>query len=430
MSLSDYFGAYSGPGATPSSKRVRYTFTPKGNRYGDQGKYVGPFARPRPRRPPSKFDKAGYSAVVERYGSQSQAQCSYVGFMSFCHTDLGKVLGISFIRKLMKRHYGYEYTHPDQQIVNTSQILDPAATLYTEKGPVSIQFYYEEVTAADLEPAIALGHTISLTGGLTLSQFASNFFTNVLTSTTFGANQASVNFPYRRIHGYRFGEYDYTAPGADGSNYPFTKYTTMFPLRNQYMTAKVSTKVTLQNATVSDDGSKSTDVIDTNPIRGKLYSFADIFPKLQQRRGAFGSTSADNAFKLQVDPNGDGIIKPSAALLGDWQNVPTPVMFDNCTGVANVMLQPGNMKTSYLKFYFNGTLEKFMKGFAALNTPLQKGAFGTCQVFAFEKILPTGASTNVTVNFNYRAWSACVFGKRLGALMQRGGASDSLVVNA
>lgn len=396
------------------------------NTGGDGGRYVGRLPPPRRRPPPSKYDKAGYSAEYERYGTQSLAEVSYVGCTSLCHSEVGSVVGIAFIRKLMKRHYQYEYTSPNQLLNPVTPGTDIGL------GPRKIAFYYEEVTSADAEPTIASGYTFTVGSSETLATFASAFYTNVLSSGTFGSTQASTNYPIRRLHGYQLMNADYTQTGATTE---FTeRWTTVFPLRNQYLTVYSAVKFGIQNVTVADAATAgdaySGARIDANPVKGKVMRFKDLLPRLQQRNGAGGAVTSDNSYKLQIDPNADGIIKPSAAITGDWRQIPTASMFSNCVGEAGIVLNPGQIKDTSIMFKFNGTLENFIRGFSAGISPLSKGGFGTCLLFALEKRMPTGTSADVSVNFHYESRVGAVFGRRLGALMQRGGGAGAAVTAA
>lgn len=396
-----------------ASKRLKLGYRKGPER--QPGHYRGPLPKPKRPRRPSKYEKAGYVKEVERYGTQSLDDVCYVGCTSFCHADVGTALGIALIRKLMKRHYMFEYSDPQQAI-------NPTVT-FVGSGPVKIFWYLEEITAANVEPTISVGWTFDV-GTKTLEQFASEFYTNVLTATTFGVAQNAASFPVRRLHGYRFEDADY-----DNNYLPYrTRSSTLYPLKDQYLTMYSSVKMGIQNSTVSDAGDRSTTVIDANPIKGKLFHFRDLLPRLRQRNGAFGTVTTDNSFKLQVDPNGDGIIKPDANITGDWTQIPTGTMFSNCNGEVSISLEPGVIKDYSINFKFNGTLEKFLAGFGAFEYPLQKGAFGTSCLFALEKRMPTGASP-VVVNFHYEARFGCVFGKRLGVLMPKAGTAGTAVTN-
>lgn len=434
-------GAVAGTSARAMS-RSRSRSESRARRYprsAGPGHYTGRLRSPTRPKGPSKYDKIGYSKEVERHGVQSLNDVCYLGASSLCHQDLGPVVGVALIRKLMKRHYQFEYTHPNQYI-------NPAVgapNTVAGSGPQGILFYYEETTQNAVEPTIGIGWQYSFydpanpgAGQRTLNDFGSSFHLNVLTSETFGASIGPLDqYPIRRLHGYQFIESDYTVQAYDPNGNTVTRHTTLFPLKNQYLTVYQSVKMGIQNITPADDATGAvleTTRIDANPIKGKLMKFSNNLPLLRQRRGAFGSAPpADEAYRLQVDPNGDGVIKPATSLLGDWTQVPTAMMFENCIGEAPVRLEPGEIKDYSFVFKFNGTLEKFMRGFGAFLWPImqKKVGFGQSIMFCLEKRMPTGAAP-VRINFHYESRMGAVFGKRLGALMQRTGVAGAAVEGA
>jgi len=405
------------------------------------GHYQGKLRPPKRLKAPSKYDKAGYSKEIERFGTQSLSDVCYLGATSYCKDDLAAVIGVALIRKLLKRHYQFEYTHPDQSILRSGS--------NTGLGPVSISFWYEKLEKIDAQPTIDVGATFLIrdvagltTTAATLSDFGSWFVQYLVYNPLFGGGNSTTvptGVEQYRLHGYSFSEVDYTVLAEDPSGQPLTRGTVLFSLRNQYLTAYSSVKMGIQNVTMSDGESKLTTVVDSNPVKGKLMKFRDLLPRLQQRMGAFGTLSNDNSFKLQIDPNGDGIIKPSAAIIGDWRQIPTASMFANCSGEASVALEPGAIKDYTLFFKYNGTLEKFIFGNrnVEMNAPNQvpasanpnaKGCFGQSCLFMLEKRMPTGG-TDVVINFHYESRIGAVFGKRLGMLMQRGAAGQAEVFN-
>lgn len=396
------------------SRSNSLALTPYGNRsggYSGGGHYQGRLKKPGPFAKPSKYEKAGVTFEYERYGNQSLSDVCYIGATSFCHADVGKAVGLAFIRKIMKRHYQFEYSNPGQAINPT--------VVGVGSGPRQIVFYYEDITAADAQPTIAAGYTYTISSAATLNDFAFEFYNNVLTGNTFGQLQSGSTHPIRRLHGYQFNQWDYTISAPTET---VERYSTIFPLKNQYLTVYSALTFGIQNTTTGDNGGTSTTDIDANPIKGSLFHFKDLLPRLQDRLGAYGTLSNDNSYRLQIDPNGDGIIKPEFSLGGIWTQIPAPNMFSNCDGVGKVNLAPGAIKDYKLMFKFNGTLEKFMTGFAAFEYPLQKGAFGTCCLFALEKRMPTGLAA-VRVNWHYESRIGCVFGKRLGVLMPKIGSA-------
>jgi len=411
----------------------RRTYKPA-SRSSSTGHYQGRLKRPRRSKAPGSYDKHGYSAEVERYGTQNlTGEVCYLGATSYCRPDLGPVVGVALLRKLLKRHYMFEYSHPAQQILSTT------SATFANVGPVGIRFYYESNAAGGgAAPSISTiassaafiwFDTSAVSPPQTLQDFGTWFNTNVLSSADFGGQPETMD--NYRIHGYQFIERDYTVSAADPGGAPLGRTTPIRPLKGQYLTAYSYVTMGIQNATPADDGSLSTTHVTTNPIKGKLFRFKDMVPRLRQRRGVEGTTADENAHQLCMDPNQDGIIKPGSVLVGGWVQIPQASMFDNCSGEASISLEPGAIKDYSFGFKYNGTLEKFIKGnrsggFFTYDPMFKNGGFGTSCLFALEKRMPTGAASP-TINFHYESKFGCKFGRTATVCMQRGATGQAVV---
>jgi len=404
------------------------------------GHYTGKLRSVRKARPPGKYDKHGFHEEFERYGTQSMNEVCYLGATSFSKPDLGICIGIAFMRKIMKQHYQLEYDHPDQYITPT--LLGTVGT-----GPISIRFWRRVVDptgilADVLESAYTLNLNNALGAVVSLRDAGTLFYEQVLNSGGFGGVNSvnGVAVFTQTLFGYQFGEADYTVDPAGGI---LGRYSQVHRLDGQYFTCYSSVKMAIQNVTPADDTSKSTTQVDTNPIKGKLMKFKDMVPSVRQViKGAMtplGDALNDGSSSLQIDPNADGIIKPSGgALTGAWQQIPVSSMFKNASGEVPVSIMPGGMKDYSLIFKFNGTLQKFILGAMTIGQTLANAGapisnpytkqFGTSFLFMLEKRMPTGGAA-VSVNFHYESRVGAVFGRKAGVIMQRGaGASTPVTV--
>jgi len=418
--------------STTTRRPVR--FRPRASKPHSTGHYQGKLKAPRRAKRPGKYAKHGFTAEVERYGTQGIGEVCYVGASSYCKADLGPVIGIALLRKLMKKHYQFEYTHKDSAIL--SRILTSFAQ---GAGPYAINFFYEQESGtATGNPTINLGATFTIHDHATattktLVDFGAWFNTNVLQNPDFGGTDHYTD--RSRIHGYQFIEGDYTIQAGDPGGAPMGRRGVVQPLAGQYLTAYSYVTFGIQNATPADDGSLLTTHITSNPIKGKLMRFRDMLPRLKQLQGIERLTTDENAYKLCLDVNADGIIKPVAAITGDWVQIPTAAMFDNCSGELSVQLEPGAIKDYTFGFKFNGTLQKFINGNrhnpnTALPLPFATtGLFGTSCLFMLEKRMPTGSAAP-TLNFHYEAKFGCVFGRKSVAVMQRAAAAQAVVTTA
>jgi len=401
-------------GSTKRAKIAPYTSGKAGGR--GSGHYKGALARPT--RPPKvgKYALYGHRADLEYHGTTTHDNVTYLGAQSATAARIGVSVGVAFIRMVMKRHYQCEYS-------NTGQLLQAlsAAGVHQHYFPTSIRFW-KKTTPRNSIPVYSVAADIGL-GGATVLSFAQSFADNVFNNAGFGGSWApgsGVIDESIELHAYQFVQID--GPGAYVN-------TAVVPLEGQYLTVYSTVRMAIQNVTgadVDDGASKLTTRIDANPVRGKLMRFKDPLPLVKDDRGVDGTATNDFGWKLQQDVNADGIIWPTplSSPNGPWGQVPTADMFRNCVGVANVSLEPGDIKDYSFAFNFSGTLQALMKGFSLTANlgqapqPTSSHQFGTSFLFALEKRMPTGA-TAVALNFHYENKYGAVFGRRRKTPMSR-----------
>jgi len=402
-----------------SSKRAKIAPYSSGNAGGrGSGHYKGALARPT--RPPKvgKYALYGHRADLEYHGTTTHDNVTYLGAQSATAARVGVSVGVAFIRMVMKRHYQCEYS-------NTGQVLQALSAAGREANyfPYSIRFWRKS-TPRNSIPVYSVNAEIQLPGQ-TVLQFAQSFADNVFNNIAFGGGSAGTSPDESvELHAYQFVH-------LDSSNTGGTLFvnTAVVPLEGQYLTVYSSVRMAIQNVTgadVDDGASKLTTRIDANPVRGKLMRFKDPLPLVKDDRGVDGSATNDFGWKLQQDVNADGIIWPTplSSPNGPWSQVPTADMFRNCVGVANVSLEPGDIKDYSFAFNFSGTIQALMKGFnltaqgGQAPLPTSSHQFGTSFLFALEKRMPTGA-TAVALNFHYENKYGAVFGRRRKTPMSR-----------
>jgi hypothetical protein len=192
----------------------------------------------------------------------------------------------------------------------------------------------------------------------------------------------------------------------------------------------------IQNVTTADQGGDTAlldDRIDSNPVRGRIFKFKGPLPRVKNNRNIGPGTGygPDESFRLMVDPNGDGIIKPSTDLLGSWRGVPSADMFENCTGITSVSLEPGAIRNFTMQFKFSGLLINLIRGFSDTKDDAARSRFpgagrhnalGTCMMMALEKRVRTGSGVDgqkVSVNWHADIYSGAVMGRSKPTTMNR-----------
>jgi len=422
-------------GASPSGPRSPAAYTHSRQSGSGTGHYKGPLPKPRRTSKPGPFAIHGFRGEFERYGTPAQSNVVYLGATSAPVTPVGSAVGVALIRKLMRRHFQYEYTDPNQYLRAAGNGTAtggggglPETNSALDFTPAYLKFFRRLNTAAGAiitENFVTYDFVTSPTA--TVLNFGEWFALNIFNTPALGAGTAAGNAP--ELWGYQFIVFD-----AFGTSVPHTAGTSfrvstpIIPLTDQYLKVYSTVRMHIQNITpadITDTGANLLSTrIDANPIKGALMRFKDPTPVLNNVRGTDGSAPQDGAFRLQQDTNADGIIWPNASLTGNWIQIPKADQFKNCVGSTAISLEPGDIKDYTITFKYSGTLEKLIRGFRGYTTappvvggstgapnPDYEGAFGTSFLFALEKRMPTGPA-QVQLNFHYEHYYGAVFGKR------------------
>lgn len=434
--------------AMPRSKRGRSSSsgavsTPYVLRRGPRaqtgsGHYHGRLPRPAKTSRPGRVALFGHRAEAERYGTVDHPLVAYLGAQVAPAGNIGTSVGISFLRMVMKRHYQIEYSDPQQairpygsgtsdgtSITNATNDYFPLGIKFWRKrtfGGASASLAPEYSAPVEYEfPAVGSSDATPAAFGRWFNQ---NVFMNILfqdegTSPTPTADRGELH-AYQFVHG----------DGAIDSALRRVNQAIM-PLDGQYLTAYSVVRMHIQNVTPADGGDLSTDRVDVNPLKGKLFRFRGPTPMVRDDRGIDGTVANDLGWKLQNDTNGDGLIWPNIPLpgippvyQGPWVQTPTSDMFKNCVGCVSIQLDPGSIKDYSLNFKFSGTLQALMRGFdhstfQSVPLPGAKHQFGQSFMFALEKRVQTGLSSSVKLNFQYETYYGSCFGKRRLTSMTR-----------
>jgi hypothetical protein len=378
----------------------------------------------------------GHRAEAERYGTVDHPLVAYLGAQVAPAGNIGTSVGISFLRMVMKRHYQIEYSDPMQAIrpyASGTGTGGSVADASYDYFPNAIKFWRKRYFNTNVAPSyeVVATYTFPATGatGATPAGFGAWFNENVFLNPAFQDEGTSPTPIADRceLHAYQFVRLD---AGATLSSV-FNVNEAIMPLDGQYLTAYSVVRMHIQNVTPADGGDLSTDRVDVNPLKGKLYRFRGPTPMVRDDRGIDGTVANDLGWKLQNDTNGDGLIWPNIPLpgippsyLGPWVQPPTPDMFKNCVGCVSIQLEPGSIKDYSLNFKFSGTLQSLMRGFdhstfQSVPLPGAKHQFGQSFMFALEKRVQTGVSSSVKLNFQYETYYGSCFGKRRLTAMTR-----------
>jgi len=383
------------------------------------GKLVGRFSAPRkPKK--SSYLMYGYASEREVQAQEAQAECLYLGFRSVVHKEVGDAIGIAVGRYLLKLMVQADF-YDEAQLWPVNSLYSPAGGLVAPVGgnpcsPSKIEFWYEDNSSVPPTTAPLVFNPVA--GTSTLRAFGEWFNTNILqmNETTSGKDKKLMYCQWY-------------APDIiyDGPNYLASaqRFGGKIALDGLLVKCYSHVNVKIQNTTSSDGASKDKHQIDANPIQGKIFCFSKPFPTIRDTGMQSGVTN--NAFNLERDANNDGVILPATDLTGSWRSVPDASAFKHCTGVASVLLQPGQIKTFSLHFKFNGFLNKWGEGIglhsnAETNESRLRDSenmWGTCKLLVLEKAVATGASTDVECNYHMDVSVGAMVVKRMRSHMNK-----------
>lgn len=327
---------------------------------------------------------------------------------------------VGVLRKMFKKTYDVDIESVNQRI----------AELTVGTIPVGIRLYYKVTplsSGTTAVPSIQSNTTHDvLFSTNTISDTAIGITGAILLNIEYGARNESFTGDQYELYGFAFLEL-----GGGGTNAVFRG---IYRVDNLKVSIRSTTTVYIQNQTTSDGGSASTDVIDSNPIKGRIYYFPDPNP-ICQFANINSTVEPWRQWKLMQDTNGDGLIYPDAdpSINGTsvdsapWAQLPGTDMFANCKKYSAVAMAPGEMRKINLTFKFYGYFNRFLAGLNLNNTYMGTGRhqisnkrnnnMGTSLLFAFDKRLSTGDG-NVKLAVQRHITTSVKIGKRTMAAMQ------------
>jgi len=361
-------------------------------------RYTGTFSAPTQKAKPGIYALNGMQSEREAYGTNTMNFCNYSGLSSALPRTVGRDIGVALMRWLMKKHYKQDYSDMEQ-IIRQPRV-DELLSNVTAYNPRFVRFYRETTLQTINTMEVAFTYTFNDVD--TLRSFGDLFATSIFCNSSFGGGYSTGSHQHI-LKAYQFGDFDSVSNATTSDLTGVTRLMAICYLDKQYCKYYSSATITLQNVTVSGGGSSSTDVINANPLIGKIFRMKGLLPKLKDN--ARNGLSKWNELQMS-DPDNDGVLLPTTQPPGSWRAVPNADAFQNCKGYNTVILQPGEIKKQSIKFVYNGLLTDLIQGFGQheglgpglVRTPYIKGGFGTCLLFAFERQLRTGGTVAVPDN--------------------------------
>lgn len=363
---------------------------------------TGPFFKLK--RGPSvpKYLIDGFSRTNQKGGEHADTRCVYVGHGP-AHDELIVMVVYAMVRKILIKA-GIDLRHPDQQISTNA----PATSVNIGE----MYFMYK----ADAE---------AITNESTKHQIPDEATLDTLTTSMYNIFRVLFNSRGASVEQLVFRKYAYT--GTSGSNFAVAAQV-MLDLTQMMIDLSWTSKLVLQNRTIASSGATSgtnlgTDV-ERNPVVGRSYTV----PGNHFHVRAPPFTAELPASQLQVAPNhGTCVFNRTdagipAVLQDELRHPPSRNFFKNCFMSSGVSLQPGQIRTSYLRHRKVMSMQKFTSmlhlGLIYSNTnDSAECYFGKSTMFAFSKLCDSRVADESAITIGYevtQTYSARVWNYKTG----------------
>jgi len=173
----------------------------------------------------------------------------------------------------------------------------------------------------------------------------------------------------------------------------------------------ISSILVVQNRTLGALASSETfetDRVDAQPIKGWIYEFKNGEPRVRHLGNALAGSQNNYIFN-GVAESGIQLIK--GAQYGGANEPFEPKYFANIAKATRVLLQPGEMKKTYVNWKTSGKYTNVMKKMQVTAwdpvSTFISGVFGKSQMIAFEEMMRTDATNKIRVSYE-RELNICV----------------------
>lgn len=351
-----------------------------------RGNFQGKFKkRKRPKSNLSVYANKGISSTYEVHGTVADPDCVYISHTTCDSFQLLAQAGRALFRKLFEKA-NFVISSIDELLISTS--ITTAVDWRVEITKV------HGVTGVE---TVDTFHNLIATS--TIRSVADAFSTVFLKysageTMTFAGNAVVDEFNLHRVILYRQ-DYNGTRSNVFEAELKF---------EDEILCVVGSSELKVQNRTKSASGSTDSTDINNNPLVGRSYLFNGM-PKLKNKA----------AFALQSIPVDKGVQLVRAASISDtaFKEPPLPNTFSNCKSVAKVRLDPGAVKTSYVKckkhMRFLPFLRQLRIQYGGATGFLSYYSIFPIEMFAFEDVINVNASENINVAYESNMVINCYF---------------------
>jgi len=315
--------------------------------------YTGKFRKPTRRGANinSQYIKYGATSVVETAGTNTDANCVYVGHSVAPGLNLVRTIAMAIIRKMMDQ-CGVQVTLPTANLPPNCEFL-----VFSKNASTGALVTLWQYTPAS-------GSMQFNTVSFSLADTLTTFYATLPANNDLYLDKAAVSF--------------IPVPGTSALNYVRGCELNLSQFR---LHLKLKSTMKIQNRTATTDSAEADDV-DNQPLQGRLYECNTAQPYWR----------GDSGFGLG-NSYATGILVTGAGINNALANPPNPKMI-GAAKASNIVVNPGQIKTSALSHTKVGDVHKILSAIGITTTGITKGrqTFGKSKLYALERMINVGLS--------------------------------------
>jgi len=392
------------PVARLSNKAAELEVLPK-NSYsfdsmGGAGQYSGKLVRKKGKSSMAvrnKYQKAGAVVIVETYGKVTDNSLIGVGHITWSFTGIQKAITAAILRKLFNKA-GIKPESSGQKLELFTSVTD------TDGGfVITWRKMDANGTLTDASYSIPFVNPNAPTG-VSIDTIVSNCLLTVdITNMMTEANSNQVE----RVFLFEFFGTNSENPYNSGRRLVST-----INLKQEILELSVAVTTVIQNRTASAGvpASNSTDIVDSQPLKGPLYTFRGC-PKTKTS-GVHQLNTTDVRGVVLFRYQG---LSPEVENR-EWAEPPSRNSFSNVINSSYVRLSPGQLKDMSLSKTWKGAFKDLLYKFRMIfegagGTPIRYDMAycpGDSQIAYLEEELNSGSSNSITVQYETQHTVGCV----------------------
>jgi len=350
------------------------------------GRGGGKFSRPSKKGKVDIAKKLGAKLSYEVYGKCTDPDMVVIGHNTYPVRIICEGIVFAILRKAFKKAINFDAQDVNQEI---------PAQWYNESTGCEVVFIWKDASTGTItvtQVTLANNDTISSvankpTTGDSTDSFVTQIYNKFDNETTWNSRELE------RV----------IVRGPSSPNIVLCDLNMV----NEVITLQVSSQLKCQNRTfaaesVDEVGITSTDRVDTQPLIGKSLLLTGV-PKLKSGHIPLGLFSPSNTFI------GSMVLIRGAELPAGNQGQPyTKQDFTNAYAESKINLQPGDIKSSYIKMYKRSYFNNFLRSIKMVTgSDKVVQAPGKTNLLFFEEQLNSGSANNITVSYEQQLFISC-----------------------